>query len=111
MENCIFCKICAGTLKATVIAESPDIIVIQDIRPKAPIHYLIIPKRHIDSLSTITDNDTSLMGSMMLMAQRLAQQNSQARDFRLLSNNGVGVGQSVFHLHFHFLAGKHMSDF
>jgi len=110
-NNCVFCNIVAGTLKAALIAESSDLIVIQDIRPKAPIHYLIIPKKHIDSLCSITQSDISLMGSIMLMAQKLACDNEEMLDFRLLTNNGAGAGQSVFHLHFHFLAGMHMSDF
>jgi histidine triad (HIT) family protein len=110
-NDCVFCKIIAGTIPAIVIAQNDDVIVIQDRVPKTPIHYLIIPKKHIQSIQTLQADDASLVGAMMLMAQEVAKKTDGASDFRLLANNGAGVGQSVFHLHFHFLAGKKMSDF
>lgn len=106
-HNCIFCKIIAKQLPSKVIAETEDIIVIDNIAPKTPIHYLIIPKKHIADINALTPEDTTLVGEMVLMAKKLSDDlPSGSQHFRLSVNNGSGAGQSVFHLHFHFLAGK-----
>lgn len=107
---CIFCRIIAGQLPAKVVAQTNDIIVIKDIAPKAPVHYLIIPKKHIHDLTQMNDSDVSLLGHVALMAKQLARDLSGSQAFRLVTNNGSDVGQSVFHLHFHFLSGKKMID-
>lgn len=105
--NCIFCKIIAHQVPSKVIAETEDIIVIDNIAPKTPIHYLIIPKKHIADINALTQEDTSLVGEMVLMAKTLSEKLPLgSQHFRLSVNNGTGAGQSVFHLHFHFLAGK-----
>jgi histidine triad (HIT) family protein len=109
--SCIFCKIIAQTIPAKIIAQTPDVLVIQDITPKAPIHYLILPKKHIENIGTIQPSDAPLMASLMFMAQELATTLPGHGSFRLISNNGAHSGQSVFHLHFHFLADKTMNDF
>lgn len=106
-SNCIFCKIIAGQLPAKVIAETKDILVIDNIAPKTPIHYLIIPKKHISDINALTQENTTLVGEMVLMAKTLSERlPSSSQYFRLSVNNGTGAGQSVFHLHFHFLSGK-----
>lgn len=107
---CIFCRIIAGQLPATVIAQTNDLVVIKDIAPKAPVHYLIIPKKHIHDLSSVHEDDIALLGHITLMAKQLASGLSGSQAFRLVTNNGADVGQIIFHLHFHFLSGKRMFD-
>ena len=108
-SDCVFCKIIAGDIPAQVVAENAEVIVIKDINPRAPLHYLIIPKKHVRDIGCLTPDDRQLAGSLLMMAQELSQQNPHAREFRLVSNNGATVGQVVFHIHVHFLAGKDLS--
>ena len=105
-SNCVFCKIIAQKLPSKVIAETEDIIVIDNIAPKTPIHYLIIPKKHVSDINSLTEQDTNLAGKMVLMAKQLSEKLSGSKAFRLSVNNGPDAGQSVFHLHFHFLSGR-----
>lgn len=111
VEACIFCSIIAKKLPSHSIIETDTLLVIQDIMPKAPIHYLIIPKKHIQDIQALETTDVNLAGSMLLMAKQLSQRLAGFGAFRLLVNNGADAGQKVFHLHLHFLAGKKMADF
>lgn len=109
-KGCIFCRIIAKEIPATIIAENDAVVVIKDIAPKAPTHYLIIPKKHMADVHGATQTDAQLLGQMVLMAQQLSAKQGNAA-FRLLMNNGADVGQSVSHMHMHYLSGKKMTDF
>lgn len=108
-QNCIFCKIITGQIPGKIIHETDLAIVLQDIAPQAPIHYLIIPKQHVQDLATCTDKQVliDLLSIPAYLSQYIVQsQLAQSGDFKLITSNGYAAGQRVFHLHFHFLAGK-----
>jgi len=107
--SCIFCKIIRGEIKSPVIYENEHIFVIQDIHPKAPIHYLIMPKKHLENMLSITPNDNNLCWEMFAVAQELGSK-LPSKAFNIIANNGASAGQSVFHLHWHFLAGKNLYE-
>jgi histidine triad (HIT) family protein len=99
---CVFCKIIARELPATIITENDHALVIADIAPKAPIHYLAIPKKHIDDVYALAPSDTVVPCELL----DIIRTTMKGQDFRLLVNNGPTVGQTVFHLHYHILAGQ-----
>lgn len=106
MHNCLFCKIIAGIIPSTIVAQTSELLVIKDISPQKPIHYLILPKEHIINVKHMTDKQNEKYGSLFLkMAQHLSEAIPGAQDFKLVTNNGGAAGQVVFHLHIHFLAG------
>ncbi len=107
-QSCIFCKIVDDKLPATKVAENDDVLVIKDLYPRAPIHYLIIPKKHIRDISQLNHGDATIASRLLLMAQQLSEKDEQHSHFRLISNNGTRAGQCVFHIHLHFLAGQQM---
>lgn len=107
--DCIFCKIIAKAIPSQVVTETDEILVIKDICPQATIHYLILPKKHVVDLMDL--KEAKLAADLLFMAQTLAQKLGTNQAFRLITNNGSGAGQSVFHLHFHFLAGKKLPGF
>jgi histidine triad (HIT) family protein len=110
-SDCIFCKIIAHQLPADIIAENEAVLVIKDIHPKAPTHLLIIPKKHLEDLRDAEAVDAGLLANILFMSQELSQKIEAPGAFRLLFNNGPEVGQKVFHMHAHFLAGKQLFDF
>lgn len=107
-QNCIFCSIINKKIPATVVMENDDVIVINDIHPKAPVHYLVIPKTHVADFMSITDD--AVLQNVKAMIQKIGKSLPE-QSFRLLVNNGASAGQSVFHLHIHMLGGKTMSGF
>jgi histidine triad (HIT) family protein len=110
-DNCIFCKIIKKEVPSTIIKENEDVIVIKDLYPKSPVHYLIIPKKHFSDIRDLDYSEVNLAGKLLLMAKELSLDLAAPKSFRLISNNGKESGQCVFHFHIHFLAGKQMSDF
>jgi histidine triad (HIT) family protein len=110
MNDCIFCKIVAKQIPSKLIYEDEDVIAFHDIRPKAPVHFLIVPKEHIPTLADSTEAHRSLLGKMLLLAPKLAQeQGCGYRDgkggFRTQFNTGPNGGQEVYHLHLHVTGG------
>jgi len=110
MGNCVFCKIIGGSIPATKVFEDERILVIEDLSPKAPLHLLLIPKKHLVNCLDLTAEDDELVGYLFRKAGEIARQKGVSESgFRLVQNNGAGAGQSVFHIHFHLLAGRHFS--
>jgi histidine triad (HIT) family protein len=105
MDNCIFCKIVRGDIPSRKVYEDVDLFAFHDIRPAAPVHFLVIPKRHIDSLSDVAPDDAGLLGKMLAIAPKLALEQGASNGFRTVINTGVDGGQEVGHLHLHILGG------
>jgi len=110
-QDCIFCKIISKEIPANIVDETDSVLVIKDLHPKAPVHYLIIPKKHIVNIGNLQESDSIVIAKMMMMARKLTEKLSGSRSFRLIMNNGVDSGQTVFHLHCHFLSGQKLVDF
>ncbi len=109
MEDCIFCKIINGQVPSEKVYEDEEILAFKDIHPAAPIHVLIIPKKHIATLMDIEEEDSSLMGKIIQTAKLIAKQlGIEEKGFRLIANCGPDSGQEVMHIHFHLLAGRTM---
>ena len=106
MEDCIFCKIVNGDIPSSKVYEDDKILAFKDIHPVAPVHVLIIPKKHIDNLMQIKEEDNEIMNAIFLAIPEIAKSMNVAEDgFRLISNCGKDAGQEVMHLHFHLIAG------
>lgn len=109
-EDCLFCRIAAGTIPSKRIFEDGETFAFHDISPQAPVHFLVIPKRHVATLDDLTDEDGGLMGRLVLTARRLAgEQGLSEGGYRLVLNCREGAGQSVFHIHLHVLGGRRMN--
>ena len=107
---CLFCKIAQHEIKADVVLEDEHALAFRDINPAAPTHVLIIPKKHIVSLSEATEADAALLGRLLLMARAVAEKLDLVNSgYRTVVNNGKDAGQSVFHLHVHVLAGRQLA--
>ena len=108
-EDCIFCEIADKKVSSNVFYEDEDVFAFEDINPQAPSHILIIPKKHIDRLTEVSDEDMPILGKMVNVAKKIAKENGFDEDgFRLLNNEGKNGGQTIYHLHFHLLAGRRL---
>lgn len=107
MTNCLFCKIVSGEIPGTIVYQDDDLVAFRDIDPKAPMHVLIVPRRHIATLNDLTPADDGLVGSMVRRAAAIAKEHGHAeRGYRTLFNTNAEAGQSVFHIHLHVLGGR-----
>ncbi len=107
MENCLFCKIVSGDIPSARVYEDAAVIAFSDIDPQAPVHVLIVPKKHVESADVLTDADTPLLAAMFAAARAIAKQyNLSENGYRLVQNIGRDGGQSVPHLHMHLLGGR-----
>ncbi len=108
-QDCIFCKIAAGDIEADVVLENDHIIAFRDTHPAAPTHILVIPKKHIPSLTKAELADVDVLGALQLAAARLAQEQGLENGYRVVTNCGEDGGQSVPHLHYHLLGGRNLT--
>lgn len=107
MENCIFCKIIRGEIPSKKVFEDERILVVEDVAPQAPLHLLFLSKKHLVNCLDLAAQDDELIGYIFRKAGEIARQKGYAESgFRMVQNNGAGAGQSVFHIHFHLLAGR-----
>jgi histidine triad (HIT) family protein len=106
MENCLFCKIVDGQIPSSKVYEDERVLAFDDIDPKAPVHILIVPKKHIASVAALDEGDEALAAHIIRVAKELAAAKGLAGGFRLVVNTGPDGGQSVDHLHVHLLGGR-----
>ena len=111
MENCLFCKIIKGEIPSTKVYEDEEILAFNDINPVAPIHILVIPKKHITSLAEMDNGDEIIVGKIYNVINEIAKkQGFKDKGYRVIVNCGKDGGQEVMHLHFHLLAGTQLGE-
>ena len=111
MEECLFCKIIKGEIPCKKVYEDKEILAFHDINPAAPIHILVIPKKHITSLAHLKEEDEKIVGRIYTVINEIAEKNQFKEDgYRVIVNCGKNGGQEVMHLHFHILAGKPLGE-
>ena len=109
MSDCLFCRIVAGELPAKVLYQDDDVMAFHDINPQAPLHALIIPRKHIATLAELPEEDTELAGKLFQVAKKIAAEQGYAESgYRVIMNCGKHGGQVVYHIHLHLLAGKQL---
>jgi len=108
-SSCIFCKIIQGDIKAKILYQDDLVVGIEDINPQAPVHLLLIPKKHIPTPLDIKEEDQEILKNIFLAAKKIAAaKNIGESGYRMVLNCNEGAGQSVFHIHFHLLGGRKM---
>lgn len=107
MDSCIFCKIIKREQPAKIVYEDDQVVAIEDIRPQAPVHLLVMPRKHVPSLKEAGNDDEPMMGHLFTVVAQLARERQlEARGYRTVINNGPWAGQTVYHLHVHVLGGR-----
>src|SRR5690242_5846982 len=107
MTNCLFCRIVRKEIPAAVVFEDDEMLVFNDINPQAPLHALVIPKRHIATLNDLSESEDALVGKMVRTAAAVASEKGYAEGgYRTVFNTNAQAGQTVFHIHLHVLAGR-----
>lgn len=111
MDDCVFCKIIKGEIPSQKVYEDDDILAFKDINPAAPIHILVVPKKHIESLLKLEEADYELVGKIQKVINNLAHElGIEEEGFRVIVNCGKDAGQEVMHLHYHLLAGRKLGS-
>jgi len=108
MSDCLFCKIAAGEIPSTCLYEDENVFAFKDIDPKAPVHFLVIPKAHIASCAAVNADNSATVGYCFETIAKITKEQG-IESFRVVSNIGEQAGQTVFHLHFHVLSGRDMT--
>ena len=108
MTDCLFCRIVAGDIPATLVAETDRVIAFRDIAPKAPVHVLVVPKSHVANVTEAAAQMPDVLAEMVAVAQQVADAECGG-EFRLVFNSGEAAGQTVFHAHAHVMGGKHLA--
>lgn len=107
MAECIFCKIASGEIKTDLVYEGDEVLAFNDLNPQAPVHVIVIPKKHIPRINEIEEEDKALMGKLVLAAKKIAQEKKvESSGFRLVMNCNEDAGQEIFHIHLHLLGGR-----
>ncbi|NLM96502.1 MAG: histidine triad nucleotide-binding protein [Halanaerobiaceae bacterium] len=111
MEDCIFCKIANREINTEFLYEDSELVAFRDIAPKAPVHILIIPRKHIPTINDLEEEDNQMVGKIYQVAKKLAEEYNIAEDgYRIVVNCNANGGQVVYHLHFHLLGGEKLGD-
>ena len=110
MDQCLFCKIIQGEIPSAKVYEDEYTFAFRDINPQAPVHILVVPKKHIESLAALQAEDEKFVSACLYAVQKVAAQEGLTGGFRLVSNAGPDACQSVPHLHFHILGGEQLAD-
>lgn len=105
MSDCIFCKIASGEVKADIVYQDDKMVAFKDHAPKAPVHLLVIPRKHIRNLNALDESDAELMAHLMMSLSAIAKEQGLLDGFRTITNTGKGGRQEVYHMHFHILGG------
>ncbi|HXV79162.1 MAG TPA: histidine triad nucleotide-binding protein [Candidatus Binatia bacterium] len=107
MSDCLFCDIVEGRVKGDIVYRDESVVAFKDIRPQAPVHILVVPRKHVATMLDLEGGDSAVVGQIFLVIARLAREQGIAdRGFRVVVNSGADAGQSVFHVHFHLLGGR-----
>lgn len=110
MSDCIFCKIVNNEIPANLVYEDNDVLAFYDLEPQAPVHILVIPKMHIQSIAEITNENSNILSKIGEAISKIAKEKNLDDGFRVITNVGENGAQSVKHLHFHILGGKKLSE-
>jgi len=106
MTDCVFCSIANGKIPARKVLETEEVVAFHDLNPAAPVHILVIPRKHVATLDDTVDADAAILGKMLLGASEAAKISALSRGYRVVMNVQAGAGQSVFHIHLHVLGGR-----
>jgi histidine triad (HIT) family protein len=110
VSDCLFCRLIAGQIPATIVYQNDHVVAFKDITPQAPTHVLVVPRRHVASLNDLAPDDDALVGEMVRSAAAIAKKNGHAAGgYRTVFNCNADAGQTVFHLHLHLLGGRKMT--